>query len=329
MPEIDETEQLSAALVAVLIIGVGGPVLGLVGLLERPGRIGSHRPRMGTILSMLMVLTAAGLALSGQPLIIWSSLAVLAAADLLSRGLNRFTSLVVNLGRRVVTARRLHAALVLVGAPIVAFGLGWHINSSTQVPELDLFKNEVSEPLSETRPTNRYAATDRGRFISVYTAVPTIDTPTSAELKRHEDRIQQSGVLRILAVGQPDLTTNCHGWVFLGSGYCLLGKDVPGILEDNGYEKVAQPRQGDLVVYGNDPANILHTGLVRFVDDGIILIESKWGNLGRYLHEPGRQPYSQDWTYYRSPRHGHLLYGDWGQPSPNIAFTSSGADVQP
>jgi len=53
---------------------------------------------------------------------------------------------------------------------------------------------------------------------------------------------------------------------------------------------------------------VIHTGLVRFVDDdGVILIESKWGPLGVYLHPPEAQPWGHDFTFYRSPRPGHLL----------------------
>jgi hypothetical protein len=329
MGAFDSTEELSAALVAVLIIGIGGPTLGLIGLLEGRRRIGSRWPRPGTVLSVLIALTAGSLALAGQPSIIWLSTAMLAVVDLLSRGLSRFVLQAGILGRRLATARRLHAALLLVGAPIIAFGLGRYINSLTQSPDLNLFEDEASRPLGDMRPTYRYAVTDRGRFINVYTTVLAIEDPDGAKLNKYEERIQRSGVFRILPVSKPELATNCHGWVFLGAGYCLLGQDIDAILEDNAYEKVAQPRHGDLIVYRNGPANIVHTGLVRFADEGMVLVESKWGVLGRYLHPPENQPYSQEWFFCRSPRLSHLLYGDWGQPSPNIAFTNSGAEVQP
>ena len=329
MGAYDSTAELSAALIAVLIIGIGGPALGLMGLLEGRRQIGSRWPRPGTVLSALMALTAGGLALAGQPSIIWLSVAMLAGVDLMSRGLSRFVLQAGILGRRLATTRRLHAALLLVGSPIIAFGLGRYINSLTQSPDLKLFEDEATRPLGDMQPTYRYAVTDRGRYINVYTTVPAVEDPDGAKLKKYEERIQHSGGVRILAVSPAELATNCHGWVFLGNGYCLLGQDIDAILEDNGYEKVAQPRHGDLIVYRNGPANIVHTGLVRIVDDGMILVESKWGVLGRFLHAPENQPYTQEWSFYRSPRHSHLLYGDWGQPSPNIAFTNSGAEVLP
>ena len=46
---------------------------------------------------------------------------------------------------------------------------------------------------------------------------------------------------------------------------------------------------------------------VKAAGPGGVLIESKWGFLGRFLHEPKNQCYSQDFAYYRSPRQGHLL----------------------
>ena len=36
-------------------------------------------------------------------------------------------------------------------------------------------------------------------------------------------------------------------------------------------------------------------------------IESKWGNVGRFMHPVAEQPYGETWSFYRSPRRGHLI----------------------
>jgi len=53
-----DSNSLSTVLIAVLIIGIGGPILGLVGLLERSARPGRRWPRGGSILSGLLALVA-------------------------------------------------------------------------------------------------------------------------------------------------------------------------------------------------------------------------------------------------------------------------------
>lgn len=101
---------------------------------------------------------------------------------------------------------------------------------------------------------------------------------------------------------------NCHGWVFLDGQFLISGEAVQQILDDNGYELMDEPRAGDVVVYRGDNREIIHTGLVRGVlNDGTIIIESKWGTEGCFLHSPEGQPYSQDFEYYRSTRMDNRL----------------------
>ena len=47
--------------------------------------------------------------------------------------------------------------------------------------------------------------------------------------------------------------------------------------------------------------------LYALSEGGKVVIESKWGCLGCYLHPPEGQRYSTSWRYYRSPRKGHFL----------------------
>ena len=84
------------------------------------------------------------------------------------------------------------------------------------------------------------------------------------------------------------------------------------ILHDNGYGLVSVPRPGDLAVYRNSAGDIAHAGVVRgHGDDGLTLVESKWGCLGRFIHPADTHSYPDTTcSYYRTARpHGHLLRG--------------------
>ncbi|MBW8886012.1 MAG: hypothetical protein JF612_14835, partial [Planctomycetia bacterium] len=47
--------------------------------------------------------------------------------------------------------------------------------------------------------------------------------------------------------------------------------------------------------------------VVRMAKHAPILIESKWGPLGVYLHTIEKQPFPGTWMFYRSARVDHLL----------------------
>jgi hypothetical protein len=64
---------------------------------------------------------------------------------------------------------------------------------------------------------------------------------------------------------------------------------------------MSTPRPGDVIVYRNSLRTILHSGVVRLVDGDQILVESKWGTFGRFLHNPIDQPYSDRWSFYHGP----------------------------
>ena len=74
---------------------------------------------------------------------------------------------------------------------------------------------------------------------------------------------------------------------------------------------MSSAQAGDLIVYRSaETRKVLHTGLVSARSpQGMALVESKWGRMGRFLHLPEDQTYSCFWQFYRSPRKGHLLEG--------------------
>jgi hypothetical protein len=114
----------------------------------------------------------------------------------------------------------------------------------------------------------------------------------------------QNRVIRL--AGSSD-ACNCHGWTFTGGKYGIRNPDVGMILADNGYAIVQEPQDGDLAIYTNAD-QITHSGKVRLTRPGdSILVESKWGPFGVFLHAPDAQPFSGVCAFYRSARPGHLL----------------------
>src|SRR5262249_59637069 len=106
------------------------------------------------------------------------------------------------------------------------------------------------------------------------------------------------------------------------------GSQVPQILADNGYRPVTTPRAGDLVVFRDGQGEVVHSGVVCGAsEDGTVLIESKWGRLGRFVHTASQHCYPETKvTYYHTPRGGHLLRGVSGtgqdQESPGALAVS-------
>ncbi len=117
-----------------------------------------------------------------------------------------------------------------------------------------------------------------------------------------------AGALSAIRLAEANSDLNCTGWVLLAPHSWIQCRDVQHILDDNGYQVVAEARPGDLVVYRDD-AGIVHVGCVAsVVESSLPSIESKWGYQGLFLHSPEGTPYGDAWSYYRSKRSDHLLH---------------------
>lgn len=151
------------------------------------------------------------------------------------------------------------------------------------------------------------AVTDTGRRIRLGTpGQPVSDTDLSGV---ENDQIRTHALDRkVIVRAAPDPSHNCHGWVFTGGRYWVAGDDVNDILTDNGYVPVSTPAVGDVAVYRTAAGEVVHSGVVVAVV-GYLLVESKWGPMGRYLHGPDAQPFGGTCSYFRSARHGHTLKG--------------------
>jgi hypothetical protein len=116
----------------------------------------------------------------------------------------------------------------------------------------------------------------------------------------------------VVRLKPPSTDCNCHGWVFLGGHYWLNPPDVDLILLDNGYRPVDSPQSGDLILYWSPWGYAEHSGVVVAVAEGVVMVESKWGDLGCYLHPPQLPQYGRH-QFYRSDRVGHLVH--WAEPA--------------
>lgn len=84
----------------------------------------------------------------------------------------------------------------------------------------------------------------------------------------------------------PTTTYNCHGWAY-GHPSKGFGSEVINVIWPDDFATTSYPYQiGDRVAYYKNGA-ITHSGVVSGVSGGSITkIDSKWGSLGLYRHEP-------------------------------------------
>ncbi len=132
---------------------------------------------------------------------------------------------------------------------------------------------------------------------------------TLDELRAGDERCIASWNLygRVLRVAPPDPACNCYGWVFDAGRHTLYPEAVPLILRENGYRPVAAPAVGDVAVYYDPAGTVVHAGVVHSAADGLVLVESKWGWLSRFLHHADAVPYAADCVYYRTDRGDHAV----------------------
>ncbi len=211
---------------------------------------------------------------------------------------------------RALRTERLHALLgnpVLQGLVFLLAGPGLLITAAAFSPEPPEFLPAPSlnktVPVAKTRPESEMPRTDKGRLVPLYSAQDggpdVLDEPI---LIRHF--AETASVIR---TAKADLSYNCHGWVFTGGKGWVTPQGVESILCDNDYHEVDRPSAGDLIVY-YEGGEIEHTGVVRVAEaDGLVLVESKWGWEGRFIHAPENQPCGNEFRYYHSDRSGHHL----------------------
>jgi hypothetical protein len=300
-------------LLGLLVLATGMALLGLVLLL---GRASVSRPWRVALFLVAGLATLMpfldNLAVARRPLL--GLAALCATCPLLSTAYPRrlLSAAVALVGQcRAQGAALLAASLsLLVGLPVL---LEREAAGARQA-QGEFADHPVS---AHHKPKPVTAWTDRGSPVTAFDLgahLPLVDEQ-AAEAQLMQAR---NLGLRLIRTAPPDGGCNCHGWVYTGGRYLVSAGDVDHILNDNGYEAVTTPQVGDLVVYrakGGVPA---HSAVVRVAtDDGLVLLEGKWNTLGVYLHAPEDYAPGLTWTYYRSPRSGHVLRGlDPHDPAP-------------
>ncbi|MBL8824689.1 MAG: hypothetical protein JNJ77_19035 [Planctomycetia bacterium] len=90
---------------------------------------------------------------------------------------------------------------------------------------------------------------------------------------------------QFIRTGPPEESYNCHGWTFARGRRALDISEVKMQLSNGPYRKVQVPESGDIVIYYDDQGEICHSGVVKATGrNGFVLVESKWGSAGRFLH---------------------------------------------
>lgn len=188
----------------------------------------------------------------------------------------------------------------------VLLGVSLVVSRFLATSVLDSFDHvspSVTIDLADVPVHTSEAITDKGRPISLFHfKMHSTAEAVQAFIDGNErDRAQ------LIRLGEANPASNCHGWVFTKGRYGVRDSDVDAILADHDYELVTAPAEGDLAVYSTDE-QICHSGIVRIAGaNAPILIESKWGPFGVYLHGIASQPFSQTCRFYRTKRADHEL----------------------
>jgi hypothetical protein len=199
---------------------------------------------------------------------------------------------------RKVTRAKVFGCLVLVIGMVASRFQASHLMAAMR----HLPQDEAVE-FRDVPVAGASATTDAGRAVALFQ----FEVLTSVEQAEHAILAEERYQNQVIRLGVASSASNCHGWVFTGGRFGIRNPEVPAILTDNRYEPVTEVREGDLAIYttGNE---ITHSGLVRVADSsGRVLVESKWGPFGVFLHAPESQPFSGTCAYYRSSRKGHLI----------------------
>ena len=268
-----------------------------------------------------VALAAAGLTCGGIAAFVPDALplaaGVSAALGVLAVGAVRAMIVVAatRLARPRVARPRVAGLLV---AAVAAGGLtaeGWLYDRRSCELADQVFEMTAKELPPPTAVAAVRVYTDRGTVVPVL--IP-IQPRTPAEAVDDERRLDVLAEYseRWIRRGPPTDHSNCHGWVFTGGQYNLAGAQVNTILAENGYEVVKKPQAGDVIVYRTDTL-LRHTGVVQAVlPDYTVMVESKWGWRGVFLHAAADSPYGKEYEFRRSPRAGgHLLAGLTPPPS--------------
>jgi hypothetical protein len=253
---------------------------------------------LGAVALAMSILRSAAWYVFGVVLLGWCTAAVMASAFFRST-LTRCLLLI---------PRRPWIPLSLLGIALAGGSVYYQERSEAQQIQTDQAYNSAIAYKPAMKQAPETALTDEGHPIALMVADQARSTEETTFWERHfleGGNWYEHVIFRV----PPNDHSNCHGWVFTNGNYWISPKDVESILKENHYEAVATPQVGDLAIYHEDSDVLLHSGIVRGMIDKDVLVESKWGTLGVYLHLAQNCIYGDYVTYYHSARQGHLLHG--------------------
>jgi hypothetical protein len=204
-------------------------------------------------------------------------------------------------------SRRWGLALMSL-SPLLLVGGFWQVNAMTgQTPATQFQSGDFSDADLEM-DSSLLASTDHGVQVPLFKVRGNQEDSLAIEGNQGLRAENLPLPYRAVRLSPPDCISNCVGWVFADAQRWILCRDVPQILEDNGYRAVQVPGPGDIAIYRDSGGTITHVARVTALLDGKRpLIESKWGYQGAFLHLAEETPYGLNYEYYHSPRSGHML----------------------
>jgi hypothetical protein len=298
-------------LFTLLALGLAAVGLGLPALfIRRDAGSGRGSWRRAAALTLLLGLAGAATAAADLPRFVWLPPLALATVWLVFALLRTqpFATASVSLARQISSPCGQAAAAVLAGTAL----LGWQTyRLSADVEEALTESDQLLAIMAAIPPLEEnpelHAVTDAGHRIPLLRASASY-VPEEFDVEKlflHK----QGYDVKLIQTGPGDVTHNCHGWVFAGGKGWIRGAYIDQILHDNRYQAVSRPAPGDIAIYRGADGVVSHTALVRAVgEDGQVLLESKWGKIGRFIHRDTEHAFARDsCTYYRSPRSSHVL----------------------
>lgn len=207
---------------------------------------------------------------------------------------------------RVLSPRIVWMAMLAVC--LVCANLAATIDSRPVEPPLPNLLDRIAYRVSHDSLPESVGITDSGRVISLHRYDVASDNGDDQKRSLLNQDVSAADGYRfdVIRLEEPQTMSNCHGFVFADNRFALDGNDVDRILCDNGYQQVDQPQTGDVVVYRSVDQEVIHSGIVRGIGR-VILVESKWGPLGVYIHRADFSPYGEDYGFFHAGRDSHSI----------------------
>jgi hypothetical protein len=302
--------EAEASVPELLVLLSAGTALFLIGLIHLLGRGWSWRCKAASTAGIVVTASLVPLAIGDIGLTAAAAGLTVLVAGILTLVTSGGIATVLQPMHSLLRRPAIRSALLAVagGVLIVAAYVKFDHDDQAAIDRDNAFDEMVVHQPATRDASEVQATTDHGRRIQLreVNEIRPVEFRTTTEDRVLSELHCYGRVIRIAAA---DDVCNCHGWVFTGGRYWIPGSEVENILTENGYVAVTDPRPGDLAIY-RDAKEISHTSIVRAIVNGMPpLVEGKWGWMGVFLHPVGDSIYGAKYTYYRSPREGHLLAG--------------------